>query len=80
MIEQVPILIPEGFIADLSPGIVFLLAPIFKWVNKASILVAVSPVFLMFQTTIWFSVPPVTTSNPLSYKLCANYFAFLITY
>ncbi len=53
-----PIRIPDGFIADLSPGQVFLLTAIETSSNTFSALLPFKPTDLRSTENKWQSVPP----------------------
>lgn len=63
-----PILIPEGMRALLSPGTVFLLIAIEISFMTASILPPSTPLLRMSVTKRWLSVPPETMVNPRESK------------
>ena len=75
-----PILIPEGIKALLSPGTVFLLIEIETSLITASILPPSVPLLLISATKRWLSVPPETTLNPLLSKYSQPALLFLNTY
>mmetsp|Transcript_6521 Transcript_6521/g.14763 ORF Transcript_6521/g.14763 Transcript_6521/m.14763 type:complete len:245 (+) Transcript_6521:14-748(+) len=66
----VPILIPPGFNADVSPGTVFLLDAMHASSSMRSTLApSIALELLTFTSTRWLSVPPDTTSYPI---LCSS--------
>ena len=71
--------IPEGFIALLSPGTVFLLTEI---PTSSRILSALEPLSLILRKstkTMWLSVPSVTILYPKSLRFSQRAWAFVTT-
>jgi len=79
VIAGLPILIPDGTNALLSPGTVFLFIDIPISLQMASILAPSNLLLLMSNKNKWFSVPPDTTWYPSSIAFLQAVWIFLTT-
>mmetsp|Transcript_68187 Transcript_68187/g.184193 ORF Transcript_68187/g.184193 Transcript_68187/m.184193 type:complete len:239 (+) Transcript_68187:538-1254(+) len=79
VIAGVPTRRPLGFIALLSPGIVFLFSTIEDASHTVSDFDPLTPLDLRSMRSKWLSVPPDTMSNALPWSDSPSAFAFFIT-
>jgi len=74
----VPRRMTPGLAADLSPAIVFLFRVTFVWLHADSTFDPVRFKDLTFQSTMWLSVPSVTSVCPFYFKASAKALAFAL--